>query len=67
MNSFKRSNGLILVLILAPALLFGFDLPGYMTMRGKVIDADTLEPIEGAVVYAVWRTCRPGIGSGSCS
>ncbi len=66
MNSFKWSKGLILVLILAPALLFGFDLPGYMTMHGKVIDADTLEPIEGAVVYAVWRKCRPGIGSGSC-
>jgi len=28
------------------------------TFRGKVIDADTKEPIEGAVVVAVWKTER---------
>jgi hypothetical protein len=57
---------LVAVLIFVPALLFGFDLPGYATFHGKVIDADTLKPIEGAVVYALWDSCRPGIGSGSC-
>lgn len=66
MNCFKRCKKLIPVLILAPTLLFGFDFPGYMTMHGKVIDAYTLEPIEGAVVYALWRKCRPGIGCRSC-
>ena len=57
---------MIVVFALVPAVLFGFDLPGYVTFHGKVIDADTLKPIEGAVVYALWNTCRPGIGSGSC-
>ncbi|MCK9264842.1 MAG: hypothetical protein M0R18_13650 [Deltaproteobacteria bacterium] len=66
MISFKRCKRLILVLILAPTLLFGFDFPGYATYHGKVIDADTLKPIEGAIVYAIWIKCRPGIGSGSC-
>lgn len=28
------------------------------TFKGKVIDADTKEPIEGAVVVAVWKTER---------
>jgi hypothetical protein len=41
-------------------------MPGYATFHGKVIDADTLKPIEGVVVYAIWMKCRPGIGSGSC-
>jgi hypothetical protein len=62
----KGCNVLIVVLALVPAVLFGFDLPGYITMHGKVIDADTLKPIEGAVVWAIWMKCRPGIGSGSC-
>lgn len=31
------------------------------TYQGKVIDADTLEPIEGAVVVAIWRKTRAGI------
>jgi len=31
------------------------------TFQGKVIDADTLEPIEGAVVVAIWRKTRAGI------
>ena len=66
MKSFKRCMGLTMVFIFVPVVLFGFVLPGYMTMHGKIIDADTLKPIEGAVVYAAWRTCRPGIGSGSC-
>lgn len=29
-----------------------------MTFHGKVIDADTLKPIEGAVVLAIWRKTR---------
>ena len=66
MKTSRSFHILIMVLVFVPSILSGFDLPGYMTMRGKVIDADTLEPIEGAIVYAVWRTCRPGIGSRSC-
>lgn len=31
------------------------------TYQGKVIDADTLKPIEGAVVVAIWRKTRAGI------
>jgi hypothetical protein len=61
-----RCQVLIIVLAFVPAVLFGFDLPGHATFHGKVIDADTLKPIEGAVVWALWNTCRPGIGSGSC-
>ncbi len=57
---------MIVVFALVSTGLFGFDLPGYITMHGKVIDADTLKPIEGAVVWAMWTKCRPGIGSGSC-
>lgn len=57
---------LIIVILHVHSISWGFGLPGYMTMHGKVIDADTLEPIEGAIVYAGWMKCRPGIGSGSC-
>jgi hypothetical protein len=66
MKIFRGCNVLIVALAFVPAVLFGFDLPGYATFHGKVIDADTLKPIEGAVVYAIWLKCRPGIGSGSC-
>ena len=31
------------------------------TFRGKIIDAETLKPIEGAVVVAVWKEARGGI------
>ncbi|MDX9763293.1 MAG: hypothetical protein RBT82_14700 [Desulfomonilia bacterium] len=66
MRIFKCCQSLIVILTLIPTVLLGFDFPGYATYHGKVIDADTLEPIEGAVVYAIWMKCRPGIGSGSC-
>jgi hypothetical protein len=29
-----------------------------VTFHGKVIDADTLEPLEGALVLAIWRKTR---------
>ena len=35
-----------------------------MTYRGKIIDAETLKPIEGVVVIAEWLECWPGIGAG---
>jgi len=38
---------------------------GNRTFSGRVIDADTLEPIEGAVVVAVWHKNWPGIGTGA--
>ena len=31
------------------------------TFQGKVIDADTLKPIEGALAVAIWRKTRAGI------
>jgi hypothetical protein len=66
MKIFRQYYVLIVFSFFIPAVLFGFDLPGYATFHGKVIDAETLKPIEGAVVYAIWSKCRPGIGSGSC-
>jgi len=60
--------GIILYIVLScaaiPAPLMGFDLPGSVTMRGKIIDADTLKPIEGAVVWARWDKCWTGVGAG---
>ena len=62
--------GMIVYILLAcaviPAPLMGFDFPGYVTMRGKIIDADTLKPIEGAVVWARWHKCRPSVGGDVC-
>jgi len=56
---------LLLVCAAIPAPLMGFDFPGYVTMRGKIIDADTLKPIEGAVVWAMWDKCWAGVGAGN--
>jgi len=36
----------------------------HTTYRGKIIDAETLKPIEGVVVIAQWLECWPGIGAG---
>jgi len=47
-----------------PHCLFGSDIFGNFTYQGKVVDADTLKPIEGAVVVAKWDKCWPGIGAG---
>ena len=55
---------LILAMIMLPLGLMGADVFGNVTFRGKVIDADTLKPIEGAVVVAKWDKCWPGIGAG---
>ena len=60
-----RNTVLVLVFTLFPLCSFSFDLFGYATFRGKVIDADTLKPIEGAVVVAEWDKCHPGIGEGN--
>ena len=56
---------IVLVCAAIPAPLMGFDFPGYVTMRGKIIDADTLKPIEGAVVWAMWDKCWTGVGAGN--
>lgn len=68
MIRFTRLNVLVMVLVFIffSNGLFGFDLLGRITMHGKVVDADTLEPIDGAVVYAVWLKCRSELGSDSC-
>ena len=55
-----RDTVLVLVFTLFPLCAFTFDLFGYATFHGKVIDADTLKPIEGTVVVAEWDKCRPG-------
>jgi len=53
-----------LALVFSPQCLVGSDMLGTFTYRGKVVDADTLQPIEGAVVVAKWYKCWPGIGAG---
>ncbi|HPO33934.1 MAG: hypothetical protein KBC76_10535 [Deltaproteobacteria bacterium] len=53
-----------LALVFSPQCLVGSDMFGTFTYRGKVVDADTLQPIQGAVVVAEWYKCWPGIGAG---
>lgn len=53
----------VIYFILIPELLLSFDIPGYRTWRGKVIDADTLKPIEEAVVWIKWSRSIPAPGS----
>jgi len=55
--SFRTIIGLILLLLLVSQSACAAD----RTFQGKVIDADTLKPIEGAVVVAIWRKTRAGI------
>jgi len=50
-------KGLILLWLFLSLNAYAAD----MTYQGKVIDADTLEPIEGAVVVAVWNEERATI------
>ena len=61
----RKKTCLILAMVMLPLGLMGADLFGNVTFRGKVIDADTLKPIEGAVVVATWDKCHPGIGEGN--
>ena len=53
-----------LVQLLVPLRLSGGCLFCDTTYRGKVIDAETLKPLEGVVVVAEWRECWPGVGAG---
>ncbi|MCU0576697.1 MAG: hypothetical protein MUD15_07740 [Desulfobacterota bacterium] len=53
-----------LVQLLVPLRLSGGCLFCDATYRGKVIDAETLKPLEGVVVVAEWRECWPGVGAG---
>jgi hypothetical protein len=53
-----------LAIVFYPQCLHGSDIFGNFTYRGKVVDADTLQPIQGAVVVAKWEKCWPGIGAG---
>lgn len=64
MRSLRLWMILMVLSAFVPTVLSGFDFPGYVTMHGKVIDADTLKPIEGAVVWAMWDKCHPGLGHG---
>ncbi len=56
----------VLGLLFAIALLLstGCSMLNHTTYRGKIIDAETLKPIEGVVVIAQWLECWPGIGAG---
>jgi len=53
------------LIIFVPRIVVSCSLWGNRTYSGRVIDADTLEPIEGAVVVAVWNKRWPGIGTGA--
>jgi hypothetical protein len=55
--SLRTIIGLILFLLLVSQSACATD----RTYQGKVIDADTLKPIKGAVVVAIWRKTRAGI------
>ncbi len=50
MTHLRTVIGITLILFLASSNSFSAD----RTFRGKLIDAETLKPIEGAVVVAVW-------------
>lgn len=52
--SLRTVIGLFFILLLVSQSAYATD----MTYQGKVIDADTLEPIEGAVVVAIWNESR---------
>ena len=55
--SFRTVIGLIFISLLVIQSAYAAD----VTYQGKVIDADTLEPIEGAVVVTVWNEERATI------
>ena len=57
MVSLRTVIGLIFISVLVSQSACAAD----RTYQGKVIDADTLKPIEGAVVVAIWRKTRAGI------
>jgi hypothetical protein len=52
----------LLVLALTSGCLYAVRYDG--TYRGKVVDADTYEPIEGAVVLGTWHTVELSVGGG---
>jgi len=56
--------GCMCSLAISPVTVHGADILGNVTYQGRVVDADTLAPIEGAVVVARWEKCWPGIGAG---
>ena len=55
--SLRAIIGVILLFLLVSQSACAVD----RAFQGKVIDADTLKPIEGAVVVAIWRKSRAGI------
>ncbi len=60
----KRSVLRCLMCTAALLIVSGCSMFNYTTYRGKIIDAETLKPIEGVVVIAQWLECWPGIGAG---
>ncbi|MGD2028826.1 MAG: hypothetical protein PVG86_02720, partial [Desulfobacterales bacterium] len=54
MTNFRTAIWIILLLITSSQIACSAD----VTFHGKVIDADTLEPLEGALVLAIWRKTR---------
>jgi hypothetical protein len=73
MESFWRGRGqevnmgkriftyICLAIVFYPQCLHGSDIFGNFTYRGKVVDADTLQPIQGAVVVAKWYRCARAV------
>jgi len=54
MTNLRTVIGITLILFLVSSNSFSAD----RTFRGKLIDAETLKPIESAVVVAVWRVTK---------
>ncbi len=50
------------ILLLLASLLISTGCYGYGTLKGKVVDAETGEPIEGAVAMAEWTKTK-GLGN----
>jgi hypothetical protein len=57
MRYFSRSSVFLLFFYLASLGLANADGP----YHGRVVDAETKQPIEGAVVFAEWRIRSPGV------
>lgn len=58
---------LLLLVVVAPAHAFWWMVYHKPAFKGKVIDAETKEPIEGAVVVAVYNKSTIGLGAGTLS
>ena len=63
----KRSKYILAGVVVLVFLIMVIHFANTKTFRGRVIDADTKEPIEGAVVVAAWYKARDTIAGESTS